>query len=128
MKIVSATEKGSWKPHWLELFEQLQGGIPHDWKVIVTTDRGLYAKWMYEAIRNCQWHPFMRINQQGFYQNHAMTDKGEWMPLSALISQVGESFVGDVTCFKSHSLSCTLLARWDLGLHSAGKIRKFGIF
>ena len=115
-KIVGATEKGSWKPYWIELFELIQPGIPDDWKVIVTTDRGLYAKWMYEAIEQCQWHPFMRINQQGFYKvdSQAAAD-GEWMPLSKLISQVGEHVVGPVTCFKSHSLSCTLLAQWDIG-------------
>ena len=42
-KIVEATAKGSWKPHWLKLIENLQDGVPDDWWVIVTTDRGLYA-------------------------------------------------------------------------------------
>ncbi len=32
-------------------------GVRDDWFVIVTTDRGLYAKWMYEAITALQWHP-----------------------------------------------------------------------
>lgn len=104
------------QPHWIELFDLIQPGIPHEWKVIVTTDRGLYAKWMYEAIQRCHWHPLMRINQQGFYQDRFSTAIApEWMPLSKLISQVGDLFVGQVTCFKSHSLSCTLLASWEIG-------------
>ena len=111
-KIVEATKKGSWKPHWLKLLEKLQDGIPDDWCVIVTTDRGLYAKWLYEAIQERGWHPFMRINCQGSYQS---TSKSKFRPLSELITQVGQSWSGRVNCFKTHSLSCTLLAQWDEG-------------
>ena len=49
-KIVSATKKGSWQPHWLQLLSNLKDGVEDDWWVIVTTDRGLYAKWLYDAI------------------------------------------------------------------------------
>lgn len=111
-KIVKATKKGSWKPHWLKLLEEIQDGIPDDWFVIVTTDRGLYAKWLYEAIQKRGWHPFMRINSQGFYQ---ATPKSKFRPLSELITQLGQSWSGRVNCFKTHSLSCTLLAQWDEG-------------
>lgn len=55
-KIVEATKKGSWKPHWLKLLDNLQDAVPDDWWVIVTTDRGLYAKWLYEAIQELGWH------------------------------------------------------------------------
>ena len=34
-----------------KLFEKLKDGVPDDWWVIVTTDRGLYAPWLYEAIQ-----------------------------------------------------------------------------
>jgi len=111
-KIVKATKKGSWKPHWLKLLEEIQDGIPDDWFVIVTTDRGLYAKWLYEAIQKRGWHPFMRINSQGFYQ---ATPKSKFRPLSELITQLGQSWSDRVNCFKTHSLSCTLLAQWDEG-------------
>lgn len=116
-KIVGATDECCWKPYWIELFELIKPGIPHDWKVIVTTDRGLYALWMYEAIKQCHWHPFMRINQQGFYRltSHERGFSPAWMPLQDLIVKVGQHFQGHVTCFKSNSLSCTLLARWDEG-------------
>ena len=111
-KIVRATEKGSWKPYWLELLEKLQDGLPSDCWVIVTTDRGLYAPWLYEAIQELGWHPFMRINSQGCYQS---VSKSTWAPLSALITEVGQSWSGRVNCFKTNTLSCTLLAQWDEG-------------
>lgn len=111
-KIVAASEKGSWKPYWLKLLNNLQSGIPAHWWVIVTTDRGLYAPWFYEAIQQLGWHPLMRINHQGYYQSQP----GQaFVPLSQLITQVGQSWRGQVTCFKTNSLSCTLLAQWEEG-------------
>ncbi|NES40060.1 MAG: transposase [Moorea sp. SIO2C4] len=111
-KILRANEKGSWKPYWLKLLDSLQEGVPSDWLVIVTTDRGLYADWLYEAIEQLGWHPFMRINHQGYYQS---SPQEQFVPLSGLITQVGQSWSGKVTCFKTNSLSCTLLAQWDCG-------------
>ena len=54
----------------------------------------------------------MRINSQGYYQS---LPKSTWAPLSALITEVGQSWSGRVNCFKTNTLSCTLLARWDEG-------------
>lgn len=54
----------------------------------------------------------MRINHQGYYQSWPHP---QFVPLSELITQVGQSWSGKVTCFKTNSLSCTLLARWDEG-------------
>jgi ABC-type dipeptide/oligopeptide/nickel transport system permease component len=51
--ILSATQKGSWKKEWLSLFALLKDTIPSDWLVIVMADRGLYARWLYIAIKNC---------------------------------------------------------------------------
>lgn len=79
---------------------------------MVATDRGLYAKWFYRAIEQNGWHPFMRINTRGFYQTEV---KGEFLPLEGLLTEVGQSWSGKVSCFKSNSLDCTLLARWDEG-------------
>lgn len=49
-KVVKATEKGSWKPYWQELFQSLKKIVPPDWKVIVSVDRGLCAHWLYQQI------------------------------------------------------------------------------
>jgi hypothetical protein len=110
--ILEGNTKGSWKPHWLRLFEQLQPAIPSDWFVLVTTDRGLYAKWLYDAIVARHWHPFMRINDQGHHQTKS---EGPFVPLQGLISSVGQSWAGVITCFQDNSVHCTLLARWDEG-------------
>ncbi len=39
-KVVQATEKGSWKPYWQELFQSLKKIVPPDWKVIVSAEGG----------------------------------------------------------------------------------------
>ena len=111
-KIVEATKPGSWKPHWLSLLNHISTSIPNDWFVIVTTDRGLYADWMYKKIKSIGWHPFMRINQIGQFK---LIGQDSWQSLNTLVPQVGQSFKGLVTCFKTHSLECTLLARHDEG-------------
>lgn len=111
-KIVPATTPGSWQPHWLQLLDHLKDGVPPDWFVLLTTDRGLYAKWFYEAVQALHWHPFMRINHQGHYQ---IEGTAAFLPLQTVVSQVGQSWAGRVTCFKTKPLECTLLARWDQG-------------
>jgi len=63
-------QKGAWKPHWLRLLDLLSDAVPADWTVIVLTDRGLYAKWLYRAIQSYGRNPFMRINQQGLVRVH----------------------------------------------------------
>lgn len=55
--VLSATEPGAWKPHWLALFQHLQEVIPADWLVIVMADRGLYAHWLYHEIVRLGWYP-----------------------------------------------------------------------
>lgn len=87
-KIVVGNAKGSWKPYWLGLLHSIEAGIEDDWFVIVTTDRGLYAKWFYQAIVELGWHPLMRINHQGYYQTKSDPNL---MPLSDLITQVGQA-------------------------------------
>ena len=111
-KIVEATKPGSWKPHWQKLFSYLSETVPADWFVIVTTDRGLYADWLYQQIQSLGWHPFMRINQIGQFTPLGVES---WQPLNTLVREVGQSFSGSVTCFKNNSIKCTLLARYDEG-------------
>ena len=112
-KVVKATEKGSWKPYWQELFQALKNIVPTGWKVIVRADRGLYAHWLYEEIVKLGWHPFLRINhQQGQYQ---LPNSSSWQPLAKVVPRTGTSWSGPVRCFKTNPLDCTLLARWDNG-------------
>ncbi len=111
-KIIKGNQKGSWKPHWLALLNDLDNVIGSDWTVIALTDRGLYAKWLYEAIQKLQWHPFMRINQQGTYRPQG---QGSFRPLKKCVPTKGTSWSGEATCFKTNPLKCTLLACWEEG-------------
>jgi len=111
-KVVKGTQKGSWKPYWQELLSNLKKIVPTSWKVIVAADRGLYADWLFQAIVNLDWHPLLRINHQGHYQPE---NSSSWHPLATVVPSTGLSWSGQVTCFKTNPIKCTLLARWDDG-------------
>jgi hypothetical protein len=109
--IVRGNESGAWQPHWLGLLALLRPVVPKRWRVLVLSDRGLYARWLFIAIRQQGWHPFMRINHQGQYRRgHAK----RWQPLKALVAPNGRIWAARVVCFKSadRQLPCTLLACW----------------
>ena len=109
--ILHEGQKGSWKEPWLSLFRCLRGIIPEDWQVIVMADRGLYARWLYEAIQTCGWHPFFRINLRICYHPKG---KNDFRPLSQLLPAPGSVWSGKVTCFAKNSVEGTLLAFWGL--------------
>jgi hypothetical protein len=110
--ILEATRAGAWRPHWLSLLSHLQDAVPADWLVIVLADRGLYAKWLFQAIIACGWHPFLRINRQGQYR---VSGQSTFRPLSQVITRIGQHWKGRVSCFKTaeRQVAATLLARWD---------------
>jgi hypothetical protein len=111
-RVLPAIEKGSWKEPWLDLFSPFQGMLSEDWVVIVLADRGLYASWLWEAIRKCKWHPFLRINGRFFFRPN---DGGEFAALNLALQQPGCTWSGAGTCFKSHSIQATLLVQWQEG-------------
>ncbi len=111
-KVLLANEKGAWKPHWLALFEQVKGSIPSDWFVLVTADRGLYARWLFKAIKKNGWHPFLRINRGGKYRPEG---HNAYRRLCEIVTEPGQSWGGAVTCFKTRPIECTLLGHWDEG-------------
>ena len=108
-KVVNGKRKGSWKPHWQELYRSLTAVVPDNYFVIVSADRVLYANWLYQEIVNLGWHPFLRINHQGYY---CREDGSSWQPLATILTHQNQSWSGQVTCFKQNSLTCTLLAHW----------------
>ena len=110
--VLPATEKGSWKNPWLDLFAHFEGVIPEEWIVIVMADRGLYASWLFEAIQKCNWHPFLRINNRIFFRPK---DEKEFKALHIAFQQPGCTWSGAGTCFKTNSLEATLLVRWEEG-------------
>ena len=113
-KILRADEKHSWQPEWQALLHQLHGVVPANWKVIVLADRGLYAKWLFEAIVDLGWHPLLRINIQGKFR-----PKGwyHWLNLRGVVHRVGQRWQGRGTAFKNEpgQLECTLLGCWEEG-------------
>jgi len=110
-QIVSGTQPGAWRPHWLKLFSLLGGALPASWTVIVLADRGLYAPWLFRHIVRLGWHPFFRINRGGKVR---LAMGGYWRSLNHLVPAPGASWAGQVRCFKNQPLDCTLLARWEL--------------
>jgi hypothetical protein len=113
-KVLPAQAKGSWRPHWQGLLARLQGQVPADWLVVVLADRGLYARWLYEAIVHCGWHPFLRLNL-GVKVRPVGIAQFDW--LSRWAPQVGARWKGEVDCFvqKKSRLRCTLLIEWQAG-------------
>lgn len=112
--VVYETRKGAWQPHWVALVQAVGQSVPKDWTVIALTDRGLYAKWLYQALQQQGWHPFMRLNNQGTVRPHG---EMRFRPLTSLIHLGGPDWSGSVECFSTPQarLTCTLLARWQPG-------------
>lgn len=112
--VVAATGKGAWRPHWIALLDQVHVGVPSDWTVLVVADRGLYARWLFQHIVHCGWHPFLRINLGGQVRP---TGTATFRPLATIVPRPGAAWQGPVSCFvtREAQLPCTLLARWDPG-------------
>lgn len=113
-QIVLATRKGAWRPHWIALFDHLHDTVPSDWTVLVVADRGLYARWLFQHILTCGWHPFLRINSGGQVRP---LGAATFRPLASLLPHVGSQWCGAGVCFSTPEcqLRCTVLARWDTG-------------
>jgi hypothetical protein len=109
-KVLPAEQKGSWRPHWEGLFSLVEEAVPPEWQVIVLADRGLYARWLWEIIRACGWHPFLRINL-GAKARLVGEQSFEW--ISRWVPTPGTSWQGAVECFagKNSRVTGTLLMR-----------------
>ncbi len=112
--ILPAGQKHAWRHEWLRLLRLLWRGLPRDWTVLVLTDRGLYAPWLFRRIVRLGWHPFLRINQGAKFRP-AGCAKFYW--LRELCGQVGQRWRGAGTAFatKESQLACTLVAWWGDG-------------
>jgi len=109
-QVLPATQAGTWRPYWLGLLTSLQTQVPADWQVLVMADRGLFAHWLYRAIRAAGWHPFLRINTGGKCRPAGAS---EFQPLTSLLPARAQSWQGAVTCFKTNPLAATLLIYRD---------------
>lgn len=109
-KVQAADQQGNWKSEWLEMLALLQDSVPEEWCVLVLADRGLYAPWLFQAIRQCGWHPFLRIKQEGLYRP---AGSQSYQNLAKLVTRPGQHWAGQVTCFKTRPIRATLLASWS---------------
>jgi hypothetical protein len=112
--ILPANQPGAWRREWLRLLRLLRPAIPKDWTVLVLTDRGLYARWLFRRIVRLGWHPFLRINQGAKFRP---AGQARWYWLRELVGQVEQRWRGCGTAFRSRDchLECTLVAWWGEG-------------
>ena len=117
-KVLPAEQPGSWRPYWEGLLNELGKAVPPEWDVLVLADRGLYARWLWDAIVAWGWHPFLRINV-GSKARVAGEETFEW--ISRWVPTPGTSWQGKVECFASKKgrVNGTLLMRWEPGYASA---------
>jgi hypothetical protein len=113
-KVLPATAKGAWEGHWLGLLRQLRGAVPEGYTVVALTDRGLWAKWLFEGIVALGWHPLMRVNGGGSFRPRGWA---HFRRLGGFAPQAGMRWAGRGTAFatKACQLGCTLLAYWGAG-------------
>ena len=113
-KVLPAAGKHPWEGEWERLLKDFRKALPAGWAVIVLTDRGLYAKWLFRAIQRQGWHPFMRINGSGTFRP---LHERQRRPLPSFVPRVGTQWRGRGEAFRDapQRLRCTLLARWDAG-------------
>jgi Transposase DDE domain len=114
-KILPANVAHSWKAEWLALLDAFSERMPSDWTVIVMSDRGLYARWLFRAIVDLGWHPLMRITCCGKFRKQG----GKiGIPVGEFASKPGQRWQGRGTAFPKKAerrLECTLLACWQEG-------------
>jgi hypothetical protein len=114
-KVLPANVRHAWKPEWILLVRSFRALVPPEWTVVVMTDRGLYARWLFQEIVALGWHPLMRITHVSNFRKNgsALT-----VPVSALIRVVGRRWQGRGVAFPrkpQRRLECTLLACWEAG-------------
>jgi hypothetical protein len=108
-KILRANQPGAWKDEWLALFAFLKSAVPENWLVLVLADRGLYAPWLFQAIRKQKWCPFLRVNANGKFR---AAGSSQFLPITQYILKNGQARAEMGTCFKTKSIQATLLTCW----------------
>jgi Transposase DDE domain len=112
---VQANVRHAWKPEWIALLRLFQTLVPAGWTVIVMTDRGLYARWLFQEIVALGWHPLMRITHQSKFRKNGSRSS---IPVTAFVPKAGQRWQGSGVAFPrkpSRRLDCTLLACWETG-------------
>jgi len=114
-RIVRANVRHAWKPEWIALLRSFQTLVPAAWTVIVMSDRGLYARWLFQEIVALGWHPLMRITHAGKFRKNGSRSS---LPVTAFVAKAGQRWQGRGVAFPKTArrrLDCTLLACWESG-------------
>ena len=109
--VLPADTKHAWRREWLRLLRRLRPSLPRGWKVIVLTDRGLYAPWLFWRIVRLGWDPFLRINTGGTFR--PVGTRG-FRPVQSFVPKPGMRWRG-----RGHCLSESGAAG---GVHAVGTV------
>ena len=115
--IIPAGQKGSWRSSWEGMLASLAGVVPADWKVIVTSDQGLYSPWLFRAIEHLGWHPMLRVPlTMGF----RVQGQEAFEAIGKRVRRRGRGWKGKGDWSETGTrLSGTLLIRWEQGYEQA---------
>ena len=105
-KIVQANVRHAWKPEWITLLRLFQTLVPAGWTVIVMSDRGLYARWLFQEIVALGWHPLMRITHQSRFRKNGLRSS---IPVTAFVPKVGQRWQGSGVAFPRRPISTAQL-------------------
>src|SRR4051812_35614530 len=114
-KILRGNRPHAWKPEWLKLLHWFAERVDPTWTVIVLTDRGLYARWLFQAIVGLGWHPMMRVTRLGKFLPEGWTKPREF---GQFLPEAGRTWQGRVLALPrkpERRSACTLLAWWAEG-------------
>ena len=111
-KVLRGNTPHAWKPEWLKLLHWFRDQIDPDWTVVVLTDRGLYARWLFERISSYGWHPMMRITRLSTFLPAGWHHPRQ---VTRFVPHCGQCWQGRGLAFPrkpERRLPCTLLAWW----------------
>ena len=77
-KVLRGNTPQAWEPEWRALLHWFAGQVDRPWTVIVMTDRGLYAGWLFQEIVALGWHPMMRVTCLGKFRPEGWTKPQEF--------------------------------------------------
>jgi hypothetical protein len=109
-----AHQPGAWGRAWWRLLRQVRPAIPPNWTVLVLTDRGLWARWLFRRMVRLGWHPLRRMNQGAKFRP---AGHPRWYWLRELVGAVNQHWCGRGTAFvaPARRVDCTLVAWWGKG-------------
>ncbi len=90
-KVLPGNVARAWKPEWIALLREFSGLVPPGSAVLVMTDRGLYARWLYREIVALGWHPLMRITRLSKFREAGSTSS---VAVTALVPAEGRRWRG----------------------------------